>query len=611
VSHVLLDDPLAASRPDAPWLIWSEPADYPCCVETRPDLQDVAAEPVCWSIPGVTGLAAAEVPALPPVSPWVAKLKQVMDTVCNTSPGTLPAAQALADAGALLQLTQQLRVHNLTRIADVEARKLHALAGIRSTSSWIRAVEPDTADGDPALGKQLRRYPYLRERLDHRQLSLLASRRISLVQEKLRRQADSPDGMLDGQPAGPVVDAVVRHVVDQIVQEKLGLVDDDPLLLELIAATEALVAAAHPTAGSEGRSGTLAQLEQLERAFALLGEHLPAAALAPALDEALCAVLPSTLDKRAEKAEQRAAFHLERRLDGGWHVEGDLTDEVGELLHLCLHAEARRDEGNPLDTQAAAALRNEGLDPYDPLDTEGLPDTSARCGAGPQSSPGSPASAVAPADLSPEDPNAIDTWDPWHPDWDGSYPAEPVRYRPRSKPRRLHDALGRLLQRYLAADLAGSHDKRPVAFAITVPASLLDDDPGAPPARTGSGQLLGRGALARLLCGTTGSVSSYLHRRGWKVVGQQHQQRTLTAVERPALDLQSGGNRCAGAGCCAGRLQPLTGLEPHHVEPWTSTKRTSLGDSIWACPALHHDLHHDKTVLLRSGRRLDAAGWVS
>jgi hypothetical protein len=642
----LLEDPLGAGLADEPWLIWPEPADCPCCVDPRVGLHDdETLAPVCWSIPGVTGLSAATSADLPPVSPWVAQLQQVMDRVCNTSPGSLPAGQALADAGALLQLAQQLRVHNLTRIADVEARKLHILAGIRSTSSWIRDIEPDTAEGDPALGKQLRRYPHLRAELDARRLSLLASRRVSTCLEKLRRHLDRPDGMLDGQPAGPVLDAVTRHVVDQISQQQLGLCDTDPLLLELISATEAIIDAAHPeetSSSGSGDLGSITQLEQLEHTFALLGKHLPAAALAAALDEALCAVLPSTLDKRADKADQRAALHLERRLDGGWHLEGDLTDEVGELLHTCLHAEARRDPGNPFDTEAAQDLRDEGLDPYDPIDTEGLPDTAARPSR-PTAADPSTASTDSSADSSADsstagastdssstagpstrtdsttreettgDPNAFETWDPWHPNWDGSYPPEPMRCKPRSKPRRLHDALGRLLQRYLAADLAGSHDKRHVTITITVPAALIDDHPGAPPAKTGTGQLLGKRALARLLCGARngGTISSYLRSRGWQVVGEQHSHRTLTATERRALDLQSGGNRCAGTGCCPGTPQPLTGLEPHHVRPWAQTRQTSLHDSIWACPALHHDLHHDRTVLLRNGRRLNARGWAA
>jgi hypothetical protein len=110
-----------------------------------------------------------------------------------------------------------------------------------------------------------------------------------------------------------------------------------------------------------------------------------------------------------------------------------------------------------------------------------------------------------------------------------------------------HDALRLLLQRYVDADLAGSHHKQPVRVTVTVASDLLDGQPGAPPATA----------------------------------------------------------------CCQGRPHPGVTLEPDHVTAWSSTGSTHLGDTVWACPTLHHDLHHDRTVTLRDGRWLDACGWVT
>jgi hypothetical protein len=143
---------------------------------------------------------------------------------------------------------------------------------------------------------------------------------------------------------------------------------------------------------------------------------------------------------------------------------------------------------------------------------------------------------------------------------------------------------------------------------VTVPSSLLEDLPGAPPAVAGSGQRLPRSLVRRWWCLAT--LRPFLMSLGWIALGTAHEQRTITSVERAALDLQSGGNRCAGVGCCAGLVRPATGLEPHHTLPWATTGTTSLAESIWACPTLHHDLHHGRTVLLRNGRLLDAQGWV-
>lgn len=93
-------------------------------------------------------------------------------------------------------------------------------------------------------------------------------------------------------------------------------------------------------------------------------------------------------------------------------------------------------------------------------------------------------------------------------------------------------------------------------------------------------------------------------------MGVQHTGRTLTATERTALSLRDG-RRCAGTGCCRGSTDdPLASLEPHHVRGFAESGTTSLAETIWACPSLHHDLHHGRTVLLRNGRYLSEQGWV-
>ena len=105
-------------------------------------------------------------------------------------------------------------------------------------------------------------------------------------------------------------------------------------------------------------------------------------------------------------------------------------------------------------------------------------------------------------------------------------------------------------------------------------------------------------------------TTAFLLSRGWLTLGVQHTGRTLTGTERRALDLQ-GGHRCAGLDCCPGRTDdPLITLAPHHVQGYAQHGTTSLGDTIWACDTLHHDLHHGKTVRLRNGRSLTDAGWV-
>ncbi len=98
---------------------------------------------------------------------------------------------------------------------------------------------------------------------------------------------------------------------------------------------------------------------------------------------------------------------------------------------------------------------------------------------------------------------------------------------------------------------------------------------------------------------------------GGKALRTVHSQRTLTADERRALDLE-GGNRCAGDGCCPGTPNPLTVLRPHHILGYAEDQITSLEQTLNVCDTLHHDLHTGKrTVKLRDGRWLNENGLVT
>ncbi len=115
-----------------------------CC--DPDDLADPAVPEAAWSAPGVTGLGPVEAGPLPPPSPVVAALLRAVERVVAVRPSQVDAAQALSDAQALLQVEQQLRVHDLTRLADVHARGLTDLVGARSVKAWVREHRPD---GDP------------------------------------------------------------------------------------------------------------------------------------------------------------------------------------------------------------------------------------------------------------------------------------------------------------------------------------------------------------------------------------------------------------------------------------------------------------------------------
>ena len=509
-----------------------------------------AAEPG-WAIPGVTGLSREPV-RLPPVSPTVAAVQSAIQRLCATDPAGLPAAQALADSEAMLALEQQLRVHGVRRIADVAARGLHELVGYRSARTWLRDQRPDGDTSDASLGQALRGFPVLTRSVTDGRCSLASAKKVVHALQRCGRHVDRLNGLIDRQPAADVIPAVVGHVVDLVAAHLLGVEDDDPRLLRLQQQVAAILVA----------GGT--ELTQLEAAFALLAQELPTRHLSANLEELVLAVVPALLDKAAEHGRDTAGLRLTLKGDGsGWHLQGDLDLECGERLYVALGAEAARDPRNPADTQAWADARADGT-----AGTDGNAWVD---------------SANLLAGLDPE-------------------------LRPRSKRRRLHDALNGLLGRHLDTGLAGTAGKMPVQINVTLPEATVTGAPGARPARGDSGALLPRSLVRRWWCDAR--VTGYVLGLGGKALRTVHAQRTLTGRERKALAIETGA-RCAGIGCCPDKPDPLVVLRPHHARRYADDGSTSLDETLPVCDTLHHDLHEGgKTVRLRDGRYLNEQGFT-
>jgi hypothetical protein len=393
-----------------------------------------------------------------------------------------------------------------------------------------------------ALAGTLRQLPLLRDRVEHGQVGVQAARQAGAALRRLTPHLDRPDGLLDGLPAEAVVAAVVRNTVPLVAGARLGLRPDDPRLGALLARTEQIIASGDSEAG------------KLEAAFVLLAQQVPLALLPRALAEQRDALLPSELEDRAERAHQQRDLRLQPSFDQqGGRIVIDADDELYELLWTALHAGAQHDPANPSDTLHAARLRGDGHEPYDP-------DLALRDG---------------------------------------------VR-RPRSKGQRRHDALTRLLQRYLDAGLAGTLAKTPVSIHVTLTQPQVEDRPGALPGTGPSGRPLPRSLLRRWWCDA--KVTAFVLSRGLLPLGVVHTGRTLNATERKATYLQHGGT-CAGLGCCSPH-DPLVQLVPHHVLGYAKYGGTSLAHTVLVCDRLHHDLHHGKTVPLRNGHWLNEHGWT-
>ncbi|MCW2601542.1 MAG: hypothetical protein JWM02_3371 [Frankiales bacterium] len=297
------------------------------------------------------------------------------------------------------------------------------------------------------------------------------------------------------------------------------------------------------------------QLDVLEAALTWLAEELPARHLAGPLDEVVMALLPSKLEERGELGGRRRGLSLTPLEDGtGWHLCGDLDLECGEQLWAALGSEAARDPHNPQDTAAWADATREDKDAWQ-----------------------------VGAELAGSE-------------------------HPRNRRERLHDALQRLLGRYLEHGLGGTAGKVPVQVHVTLTEPTVSGAPGAPPPRTDSGRLVPRALVRRWWCDS--SITAFVLSLGGRALRVVHSQRTLTADERRALAVE-GGDRCVGDGCCSGLPDPLVAIRPHHTTGYAEDQITCLDETLPVCDVLHRDLHEGhKTVRLRDGRYLKEHGFV-
>ena len=303
---------------------------------------------------GTTGSVSRS--AVRSASPDVQALVTAIASVRAVAPASLPGELAVAEAQLLLQQLEVLRHVVLTRIADVDARQLHTLVDAPSTGTWLATQRTSVTRTEVALARRLAHFPHVATAVEQGRLSVAVAARVAAALVKVRPHVDRPDGLIDGQPAEPTVEAVVVDGVLSVACEaRAGLADDDPLLVGLRAS---LVGVAGSHAG---------ELTRLTEAFVLLAQHLEPHADPEALEQLVDALLPNELERRVRDAHDERGFRMRRKDDGsGWLVtRGDLDLECGELLSTVLSAEMAVDEDNAADTDAYVRARQEGWQPGD------------------------------------------------------------------------------------------------------------------------------------------------------------------------------------------------------------------------------------------------------
>lgn len=559
--------------------------DRPCTVlsEEAPRTEEV----VRWAVPGVWDDEPAPF-CLPPVGAAVAAVQEAVGRLEGCVPSDLPGPLALAEVEALQETAQRLRVLLLPRLADVKRRELFALVGFHGVGGWQEVVAPDADRRDSTLANRLDELPALKAALAERRVSVSAAQLVAKSMTKVGRYLDRPDGLIDGQPGDEVVEGIIDNTVDLVCRARGGVEPDDPFLQVLTDQVELV----HVAGGS--------QAARVEAAFVLLAEHVPTcSSLEKALEQQEGAVLPNLLEEQLKAAEQRRGASLRRHRDGSWELEGRLTPECGERLFTALAAEARRDPGNPVDTLARQQARNEqlreqGRDPFTDGGLKGLPAWEQE--------------ALGELALLPGREHAEQVADLQELGLTDGEAEEAALLVPRSRSRRLHDALNRLLASYLEAGLGGTHDKVPVQVTVAMSSAQVEQRPGALPATAGSGALVARSLLKRWWGDS--HVTTLILAKGWTPIGLAHSGRTHTAKEGRAVRIRWG-DRCAGADCCSGEPDLLLRLILHHVRMFSRYGRTVLDETLPLCERAHQDLHVGKRVLrLRDGRLLTEDGFL-
>jgi hypothetical protein len=298
--------------------------------------------------------------------------------------------------------------------------------------------------------------------------------------------------------------------------------------------------------------------ERLEAAYVLIGQAVAPAALVSQLQLIADALVPEQLlDAEQTCHDGRSLVLTKKRLEPGWRLRGELTDEVGAALQA------------ELDARAAVRARREAALRKATRDGQSDPDLFGTVGPGPvqdQTAQAGPA--------------------PW-------LGADQLA----------HDLLGELLDH-----LTGDREPglpAPTPFTVIADLATVEGRSGALPGTlllpTGPVPLSTE-ALRRHGCHSR--LTAVLLDAARHPVGASGTHRHATDKERRALHALWG-LYCAVLGCAS------TETVPHHVPPWFKTGHTKLGDLVPLCKGNHHDVHDGhRTLLLRDGRRIDENGWV-
>jgi hypothetical protein len=513
----------------------------------RDEAQVPSAPASDWGFPGR--------PATPtgPVQPDPAAVALIdaIDALLAQDPEGLAGPVALDRCRKLLTQGERLGAVAATALADVQARELWAADGAGSLAGWLRQ-QPCGDGGRSARSRRLAAHPGVREPVVDGLIGLSTADLLGRALAEL--PATTEAGQVEGVLTGAVPELLSRWSARNALDPA-----HDPVADARAAQVQAAI-----DAGLTDTAGTPAS--RLEAAYVLIGQAVSPAALTSQLQQIADALQPEQLaDQEAEAYDGRSLVLRKNKLEPGYRLRAELTDEVGARLQAELDARAAARK------LAEAALRKaaQNGDTDDSFGTVG---------------PGSPV----------ESPAAFGFGSPDH-RLDGPAPLTEAQLT--------HDLFGKLLDDLSTVREPGA--PQPATLTITAGLDTLEGRFGALPGTL----LLPEGPFPLSLAGLRrvgcdGRLNAVLLDAARTPIGASGSHRHATERERRALRAKWG-DYCAGNGCAS------TDTVPHHVPPWWKTGRTKLEDLVPLCKSDHHDVHDGhRTIRLRDGRLIDENGWV-
>lgn len=505
-----------------------------------------AGVPSDWAFPGRPAAAA-------PVEPdgCAAALVAAVDALLVQDAAALSGPVARERARTVLAQAERLEVVAADALVDVQARELFADGAAGSLSGWLRQ-QPCGDGGRVSRSRRLAARPRVRAAIIDGDLGTSTADVLAKALDELPETCEPEQ--VEGVLTGAVPELLSRWTARNALAPDADPVAD-PVTQARAAAVRAVI--------DEGLAAvTAAPAQRLEAAYVLIGQAVAPAALASQLQLIADALEPERLlDAEQACHDGRSLVLTKKRLEPGWRLRGELTDEVGAALRaeLDAHAAARAQREAALRT---AARHGDG-------DGHGDPDLFGTVG------PGTPA----------DDEPAAKPW------------AGPDQLA--------HDLLGELLDALTGAEVRQPGSPAPTPTTVIADLASIEGRAGALPGSLllPSGPVaLSTEALRRHGCHST--LTAVLLDAARTPIGASGSHRHATERERRAMHAMWGLS-CAVRGCAA------TATVPHHVRPWWKTGRTKLGDLIPLCKHNHHDIHDGhRTLLLRDGRRIDENGWV-